>query len=495
MRARRGASWQVALTLLGVSAILAACGASQDQTSEAPDPQSAEDQLATNVNAVDDGSAGILAGLLAGPEEEQAALNEIVAGGDERFAGVLVDLLRGHELGIVAGRRASVIEALETLSGEQFGNDWPAWVEWYGGTTFEPPPGFNGWKGGLLARIDERFGPFLTDASPTAIRTEEIVWGGVAVDGIPALDNPVMVTPVEATYLEPAEPVFGIELNGDARAYPLRIMDWHEMANDVVGGVPISLAYCTLCGAGIAYHGVASNGTTYDFGSSGLLYRSNKLMYDRQTRTLWNQFTGEPVVGELVDGEVTLERLPVVLTSWESWLGQHPETVVLDIETGWERPYKLGAAYGHYFRAEDAMFPVWQRRDDLPTKSRVYGLHIDGLPKAYPLDTLAEEKVLNDVVGKTEVVLVATRGVVTVWPEPVDYEAGGEVRAYERGDRTFKAGPDPDTVIDSAGEPWQVTEEALVGPDGELAPRLSGHLAYWFGWYEFFPRTLLYGDD
>lgn len=478
--------------LVGVSLALAACGASQVESSSATP---VEGVTPTTEGTADARVTKLLEGLLAGPAEEQTALDEIVSSGDRRFVGVLIELLRGHELAIVAGRRASVIDALETLSGEQFGDDWPAWVEWYGGTTLEPPPGFNGWKGGLLAQIDERFSPFLTDESPTSIRTEEIVWGGVAVDGIPALDNPGMVTPAQANYLHPSEPVFGIELNGDARAYPLRIMDWHEMANDVVGGVPVSLAYCTLCGAGIAYHGVASNGTTYDFGSSGLLYRSNKLMYDRQTRTLWNQFTGEPVVGELVGTGVVLERLPVVLADWESWLEQHPDTAVLDVKTGYVRPYELGAAYGNYFRSGDAMFPVWQRRDDLPTKSRVYGLHIDGLPKAYPLAILADERVVNDAVGETPVVLVATRGVVTVWPEPVDYEAGGEVRAYERGVETFVPGPDPDTVVDSTGELWRVTEDALVGPGGQLAPRISGHLAYWFGWYEFFPRTLVYGEN
>ena len=129
--------------------------------------------------------------------------------------------------------------------------------------------------------------------------------------------------------------IYGISLNGDDRAYPLRIMDWHEMANDIVGGVPVSLAYCTLCGAGIAFDGRvpagdSSESTTYTFGSSGFLYRSNKLMYDRQSRTLWNQFTGQPVLGPLADEDISLELLPVVLTTWKDWVDQHPDTQVLD---------------------------------------------------------------------------------------------------------------------------------------------------------------------
>jgi hypothetical protein len=266
----------------------------------------------------------------------------------------------------------------------------------------------------------------------------------------------------------------------------------------VVGDVPVSLAYCTLCGAGVAYDGRASDGETYTFGSSGFLFRSNKLMYDRQTRTLWNQLTGEPVLGELVGTGVKLDLLPVVVTTWESWLAQNPDTVVLDINTGHQRPYNLGAAYGDYFAYHDTMFPVWQRADLLATKDRIYALHVDGVPKAYPVKTLIEEQVVNDTIGQTPVVLIAARGDITVDGEnqrvgSVSYNAGGEVRAYQREGESFAPGPDPNTLLDSAGRSWQVTEGALVGPGGENLPRVNGHLAYWFGWYSFFPKTLVYG--
>ena len=359
-----------------------------------------------------------------------------------------------------------------------------------------------------MARIDPGFEEFLRDDAPSRIRVEEIQWGGVVVDGIPALRNAGMIPAIEATYLEPSDPIFGISINDDARAYPLRILDWHEMANDVVGGVPVSLAYCTLCGAGIAYDGRASNGATYTFGSSGFLFRSNKLMYDHQTRTLWNQLTGEPVLGELAATDVKLSLLPIVLTTWADWQAQHPDTVVLDPNTGYSRPYVPGAAYGDYFSASDTLFPVWQRSQALPPKARVYTLNLDGVPKAYPVETLAAQQVVNDVVGETPVVLVATRGSVTVDGRVMDfgavtasgqspshrvtYNAGGEVRAYQRGAQAFRPGPDTGTLLDSAGRPWQITEDALIGPDGARAPRVNGFLAYWFGWYAFFPQTLLY---
>jgi hypothetical protein len=223
-------------------------------------------------------------------------------------------------------------------------------------------------------------------------------------------------------------------------------------------------------------------------------------MYDRQTRTLWNQLTGEPVMGPLVEENVTLDLLPVVLTTWEEWQRQHPETLILDIETGHARTYEPGFAYGDYFAAAGTMFPVWQRSDLLATKDQIYALRIDGTPAAYPLEILARERIVNDRVGPTNIVLVAPHAVVDVVGVSrrlgggVTYSAGSEVRAFERGEHEFTPGETPDTVIDETGAVWQVTEEALVGPNGETAPRISGHLAYWFGWFAFFPQTQLYGQ-
>ena len=430
----------------------------------------------------------------------------ILARHDTRFIAVLIELLRAGQVGFVhALDDQAIVHTLEALSGQAFGAEWPAWVEWYGGTSLGPPPGFTGWKGRLLARADPRFADFLRDGAPSRVRPEEVEWGGVPVDGIPALTHPAMIRATIASYLTSSDPVFGLAINSDARAYPLRILDWHEMVNDVVGGIPVSLAYCTLCGSGIAYDGRGSVGTVYTFGSSGLLFRSNKLMYDRETRTLWNQLTGEPVLGLLAAHPVALRLLPVVLTTWADWKAQHPDTRVLDPQTGYDRPYIPGVPYGQYFSAPGTMFPVWRRSRLLPPKTRVYTLRLDGVPKAYPLDALTARRVVNDVLGRTAVVLVAMRGIVTVTgrretgrlPDrlrgsPKSYSAGGEVRAYRRGKETFAPGPDADTLLDSAGQPWRITEEALLGPRGIRAPRINGFLAYWFGWYAFFPRTLVY---
>ena len=438
----------------------------------------------------------------------RGALQRILAAEDQRFVAVLIDMLFARFVrAVTAGPDALEYGlALDELTGESLATDYFGWLRWYGATDLVPPPGYVSWKGRVLANIDERFQDFLKDEHPSAIRAEEIVWGGVRVDGIPPLDLPTTIAPEDADWLEPGEAVFGVFINDEARAYPLRIMDWHEMTNDVVGGVPLSLAYCTLCGAGIAYDGRAPNGELYTFGTSGFLYRSNKLMYDRVTKTLWNQFTGRPVLGALVGATDTegnplrLNLLPVVLTTWEEWLAQHPETDVIDINTGYARTYEPGMPYGDYFADIGTMFPVWLRSDELLTKNFIYGLRIGGDRKAYALDTIAEERVVNDAVGERPVVLVAARGeVVTDGSHqlvgPVSYNSGGEVRAFARGDRIFAPGAGPDALLDADGGEWRVTEEALLGPGGERLERINGHLAYWFGWYAFYPDTEVYGAN
>ena len=183
--------------------------------------------------------------LLQGSDAETAGvLARIRETKDTRFVAPLIELLFADRVGVVQNVNENELRAtLEAVSGQSFGPDWASWIEWYGDTNVQPPPGFTGWKGKLYSRIDPRFADFLRDDAPNRTRVEEIVWGGVRVDGIPALDNPKFISAKEATYLQLDEPVFGVFINGDGQAYLQRILDWHEMANDVVGGIPISLAY------------------------------------------------------------------------------------------------------------------------------------------------------------------------------------------------------------------------------------------------------------
>jgi Protein of unknown function (DUF3179) len=362
---------------------------------------------------------------------------------------------------------------LAALTGEPAGKTWPQWALWQQAhPEITPFEGFDGFKADVMAQIDPEFRRFLWAGVAHEIRLEEIFWGGVPKDGIPALTNPKLIPPAGASYLTDDELIFGVEINGDARAYPLRILDWHEMFNDVVGGVPVTLAYCTLCGSGILYDArVRGRDQPFVFGSSGFLYRSNKLMYDQQTHSLWNQFTGRPVVGALTGSGIELEVLPVTIASWRDWLAAHPKTTVLSLETGYDRDYTPGKPYGAYFASPELMFPALVPDRRLAPKAYVFALRADGQDKAWPLDAFAGGAVINDRVGEQAVVLIGDAATRTV-------------RAYRAAGQSFE--PTADRATLRAGEEtWRVEETALVGPDGQRLERLPGHIAYWFAWQGF----------
>jgi len=151
--------------------------------------------------------------------------------------------------------------------------------------------GYAAFKSLLYGLIDDRFSLYFSTSRETRVRLDEVRWGGVLQDGIPPLRQPMMLAADQASYLEDDNMVFGIEINGDARAYPKRILAWHEMFVDNIRGTNFAGVYCTLCGAVILYQ-TNHNGTQHDLGTSGFLYRSNKLMYDKATQSLWNTTWG-----------------------------------------------------------------------------------------------------------------------------------------------------------------------------------------------------------
>jgi len=447
----------------------------------------------------DDQARSLLDGLLLDPTYPEAQI-ELVAymgtTGDERLIGVLIEVLRAGQLGAFhPDAYANALEGLFQLTGERR-ESWSEWAEWYARSDLTTVPGFGPWKGRIYTRIDPQFARFFDEFAPRSIRFEEIVWGGVRLDGIPPLESAPMVAAQNAAYLEPEDVVFGVAINGDYRAYPLRILDWHEMANDVVGGEPVALAYCTLCGAGVLFSR-RYRGDVLSIGTSGFLMRSNKLMYDRGTFTLWNQLTGEPVLGPLAADPGRLDVIPIVTTTWEAWRTANPTTAVLSINTGHRRDYSPGAAYGGYFASPDVMFPA-PTAEGLSPKDRVFALVLGDAARAYPVPDVVEARVLNDTIDDQPVVLVALGEELSVDGTDrrrgdVSWSAGAAVRAFERGEREFAPGSEPRTVVDEQGDAWEVTEEALVGPDGAQLARLPGHLAYWLGWSSFHPATTLYG--
>jgi len=300
---------------------------------------------------------------------------------------------------------------------------------------------------------------------------------------LPPLDHAPLLRAKAATYLTPDEPILGIEINGDSRAYPLRILDWHAVSNDTFGRMPVALAWCRPCGSAALYRTDTPRGTL-TLAATGRFREADQLLTDRQTGTVWKQLAGVPVEGALAGSGIELQLLPVVLTSWGNWLGLHPETRVLSLETGAGREYPQGG------RPEpDPTLPVSRQNKALPETSWIYGLAVGDTTKAYPVDRLAEERVVDDE--------LAGKPVVLVW-EPGADKKNRTIRAYEREDRTFAQFERPffgaTFIVDQDGHPWRVEEEALTTPDGKRLSRLPGRLSHWSGWFASYPQTLLYGQ-
>ena len=243
------------------------------------------------------------------------------------------------------------------------------------------------------------------------------------------------------------------------------------------------------------YSGIV-NGEATTFGTSGLLYRSNKVMYDRATRSLWNQFIGEPVIGPLADSGIRQPFFPSVVTTWEEWMEEHPDTTVLDRNTGIYPPdfyvpeNDPRAIYYDYFTSDEVMFPVWNRDVTFDPKEVVVGLSIADSAKAYRVTDLQQVRLVNDTLGEVNVVVVAS-------PES---RAG---RIYERGDATFALPPTdesdvpPSTLVDETGSAWQIAETGLVNnsDSSETLSRIPSLTSFWFGWFQYHPNTEVYQPD
>ncbi|HHH38382.1 MAG TPA: DUF3179 domain-containing protein [Sedimenticola sp.] len=217
------------------------------------------------------------------------------------------------------------------------------------------------------------------------IPVSEIHAGGPDRDGIPAIDSPRFLPVSRAGEMEPDAPVLGLEMEGIAKAYPIAIMNWHEIVNDRFRDRPVVITYCPLCGSGVAYTASVS-GLELSFGVSGLLYNSDVLLYDRQTGSLWSQMLSQAVSGPMRG--TRLQMLPLRHTTWAGWLRQHPESLVLSRETGFSRDYDRDPYQG-YMDEKGVWFPVAKKDPRYHPKERVIGLALGGRFKAYPLSELS----------------------------------------------------------------------------------------------------------
>jgi len=279
------------------------------------------------------------------------------------------------------------------------------------------------------------------DLRGSLIASEQILPGGPPKDGIPAIDQPEFTKAGLATFLRDDDAVLGMVRNGIARAYPVRILNWHEVVNDRYGPDAVVISFCPLCGTGAAFDARVA-GRTLSFGVSGLLYNSDVLLYDRQTLSLWSQLLAQAVSGPMKGQRLTL--LALTHTTWADWRKQHPATEVLTTNTGQTRPYARDP-YAGYESSEDLMFPVAFRSAGFHPKERVLGVRIGGLSKAYPFVELGKTTgVVSDRIGDTALTI--------------------------RFDR-------------------EAARATAHSPDGR---QLAAVVGYWFAWYAFNPNTAVF---
>jgi len=482
--------------VIGVVILLIAVGQAAPDVSEhpdivlfveaaSPDERVAKAALEQIASAWRDGYTAMfvdIARLLRPDRPTGAATAPAAAGGPDDLPGA--DQPGGASFGsapagAAAGSpvRRRLIRFVERQTGESFGDDLDRWRRWLWSRPYDPHPEYAMFKGRVLGQIDPRFEDLLPAGVETTVRLDQVDWGGVPVDGIPLLDHPTHLSADEARYLKDKHVVFGLVVNGEARAYPKRVLAWHELARDTLGGEELAIVYCTLCGAVIPYR-TESGGTSYHFRTSGLLYRSNKLMFDEETRSLWSTVYGRPVVGPLAGSGQQLDRLPVVTTTWGEWRAAHPETTVLSVETGYERDYREGAAYRDYFRSDRLMFAVPESDGRLKNKAEVLVVSSDH-PLAIATRFLEKNPLFELEHAGTRYVVVTT--------------SGGANRVYETDGVSFVERVDDSRIVDSAGRTWLIGEEALTEVGGELpdAPRVAAHRTFWFAWHAHYPETVL----
>ena len=320
---------------------------------------------------------------------------------------------------------------------------------------------------------------FPTDQSggtKAIVPLDQIVGGGPARDGIPSIDKPKFVSASDAG-LRDSDLVLGLDINGDVRAYPLDILVWHEIVNDNVGGEPVAATYCPLCFTNQVFKRTI-DGQVAEFGTSGKLYNSNLVMYDRTSESLWSQALGQAIVGEHAGRK--LERVPFDVAFWKEWKALYPDSKVLSQDTGFGRPYGVDP-YGDYYTSPEINFPVSHRDDRLGPKEIVVGLENVGTYRAYNLQQIEDDHVINDEINGKSVALVSLHPFM--------------VRAYDRSldGQTLEFQYENGKIIDQTGSVWNFDGRAIEGEmKGKQLTRLPFDEGFWFEWAAFHPETELY---
>ena len=326
-----------------------------------------------------------------------------------------------------------------------------------------------------------------------SVPLSEIRRGGPPPDGIPPIDNPVFED-VDAAgeWLSERDRVLMVTPGAETRAYPLAIMTFHEIVNDVVGGEPLVVTYCPLCNSGLVFERTV-DGEVLDFGTSGRLYNSNLVMYDRATRSLWSQFTGEAIVGERLG--TTLERVPMQIVSFSELAARRPDAEVLSRDTGHRRPYGDNPYVG-YESAESPFLFDGPTGGPLPPMARVVTTGGEADPVAFPWEIVTDERVIEATVDDEPVVVLWAPGTASALDEAdisesADVGAAGVFRPVADGRRiTLEPAGDRRFSDVETGSTWSVTGQAISGPlEGTMLARVAHDDTFWFVQFAFRPET------
>ncbi len=345
---------------------------------------------------------------------------------------------------------------------------------------------------GVDIRFNLRYWPD-TDFSIRSVDLGEISSGGPPPDGIPAIDNPVFESVTDAdTWLGPDWPVMFFEANGIPRAYPLAILIQHEIVNDVVGDLPVALTFCPLCNSTIAFDRRLADGTVLDFGTTGNLRNSDLVMYDRQTRSWWQQFTGEAIVGELTG--TLLEVLPSQIIGWSEFKERHPDGEVLSRNTGHVRNYGRNPYAGYDSIGNNPFLFEGDPDGRLPAVERVVAIEIGGTDVAYPFTLLSELQVVNDSVQGTPLTVFWQTGTASTFGNSGKDTGSTAVYLRELDGQVLSFQPALDGFRDEqTGSLWNIFGEALEGPlAGSQLEQVVSAEHFWFAWSVFKPDTIIW---
>ncbi len=345
----------------------------------------------------------------------------------------------------------------------------------------DTPSGLSAARGGAVDGLPEPLVPL------TELRS-----GGPPPDGIPPIDDPKFIPVAGVDFLADNEPVMAVDVGGDVRAYPVQILIWHEIVNDTVGGVPLAVTYCPLCNSAVAYDRRV-DGRVMSFGTSGLLWNSALVMYDRQTETLWSHFNGEAIVGILTGTE--LETFPVATVPWGVWRDAHPDGLVLSRDTGFDRDYGSNPYPGYDDITSQPFLFEGEVDGRFTAMTRVVGIEGATDALAVPLVVLREQRVASVTMEGLDLTVWWAPGTASALDED-DIVDGDDIGAtgvfvptVDGNALTFT--PSGNGFIDGqTGSTWNLLGIATAGPLAGRQLETVEHVdTFWFAWSAFRPDT------